>query len=52
LFFRYEIGWATAAVSISCALGVTSTDGATRDVGSVFSFYFALWPANRSSWSM
>ena len=32
---------ATAAVSISCALGVTSTD-----VGN-FSSYFAVWLANR-----
>jgi len=42
-FFRYEIGGVTAAVSISCALGVTSTD-----VVVLLSSYFAVWPANRS----
>jgi hypothetical protein len=31
LFFRFEIGGASAAVSISCALGVTSTDVETPD---------------------
>jgi len=40
LFFRYEIGGAAAAVSISCALGVTGTDAVVP-----FSFYIAVRPA-------
>jgi hypothetical protein len=43
LFFWYEIRGARAAVSISCALGVTST------YVSHFSSYCAVRPANRSS---
>ena len=39
LFFRYEVERATAAVSISCALGVTSTDVVRLDS------YFAVRPA-------
>jgi hypothetical protein len=52
LIFRYEIGGASATVSISCALGVTGTDVETPGVFCVFSSYFALWPANRSSLGM
>ena len=40
LFFRYEIRGAAAAVSISCALGVTGTDAVVP-----FSFYIAVRPA-------
>jgi len=41
LFFRYKIRGTTAAVSISCALWVTSTEVVDR-----LSFYFTDRPAN------
>jgi hypothetical protein len=44
LFFRYDTGGATEAVSISCALWVTSTD-----VFGLFSSYLAVWPSNTTS---
>ena len=44
LFFRYDTGGATATVSISCALWVTSTD-----VVGLFSPYLAVWPSKTTS---
>jgi hypothetical protein len=42
--FRYEIGRATSAVCISCALWFTSPDFVW-----VFSSHIAVWPSNKSS---